>query len=57
MTNKDRSIFESPVKGLKRKLDLEQDQEHLQRQFDNSISEAWSTLESQEGPVDQTMLL
>jgi len=31
-------MFEYPFKGLKRKLDLEQDPEDLQRQFDNAIS-------------------
>ena len=46
-------MFEYPFKGLKRKLDLEQDPEDLQRQFDNAISATLSTLDNQEGPMDQ----
>ena len=39
--------------GLKRKLDLEQDQENLQRQFDKAISAALPGLDSQDGFVYQ----
>ena len=35
------------------KLDLQQDQENLQRQFDKAISAALSSLDSEEGLVDQ----
>ena len=53
VTKKDLSIFESPLKCLERKLDLERYQEHLQRMFDNAISAALSTLDNQERPEDE----
>ena len=50
MTRTDVSIL---WMGLKRKLGLEQDQENLQRQFNKGIFATLSSLDSQEGPVDQ----